>query len=136
MSLTTEYVAQMFAPLENKNGTGAAEFFAKYVDEHVDWTFGSPGATHMFAGRYKGIAEFLQATSGKMAAIFKVGDPCATSSLISADGTSAAVQIRSVGETKNGQILDESALWLVKAKDGYLVEIIFIHRLGQTYGAR
>lgn len=47
-------------------------------------------------------------------------------SIVDASGESAAVLLRTVGEAKSGLKVDDRACWVIKAKDGKLVEVRFL----------
>ncbi|KAK4700995.1 hypothetical protein P7C70_g5248, partial [Phenoliferia sp. Uapishka_3] len=121
MSLTTASVEKMFAPLANGN---APAFFHDSVSEDVVWNFGCPGANHMFAGRYEGSNAFISGTFATMAGMMKGPMKISLeSSVVAADGKTAAVQVRSEGETKSGLMCDDRACWVIKEEGGVLTEV-------------
>ncbi|KAI5478545.1 hypothetical protein MNV49_004804 [Pseudohyphozyma bogoriensis] len=122
MSLTAASVQAMFAPLASAE---PHMFFVKSISPEVVWTYGCPGATHILAGTYNGAGAMVAGTFGRLAGIFK--GPLKMellSSIIDASGASAAVTLKTTGEAKNGRKIDETSVWLIKEKDGVLIEII------------
>ena len=105
MSITAEYVSEIFKGLQE--GDGAA-FFAHVADD-VDWTV---IGTHPLAGEYLSKADFINCTFAKLSRVLPQGAQLHVEHLIVKDDQ-VVVELRSLATAKNGMRFDNRYCWNV-----------------------
>jgi hypothetical protein len=94
MSVTAEYVCEVFKGLEEGDG---ASFFS-HVDDKVDWIV---EGTHPLAGHYHSKAAFIEGTFAKLSKVLPKGAQLHVENLL-VSGDDAVVELHSLATAKNG----------------------------------
>ena len=109
MSVTAEYVSEIFKGLEE--GDGAA--FFSHVDDKVDWIV---EGTHPLAGHYHSKAAFIEGTFAKLSKVLPKGAQLHVENVL-VSGDDAAVELHSLATAKNGLRFDNRYCWMIHFKD-------------------
>ena len=105
MTVTPDYVREVFKGLEN--GDGAA--FFTHVADDVDWTV---MGTHPLAGRYRSKADFIAGTFTKLGQVLPQGAQLHMEYLI-VKGDQAVVELHSLATARNGMRFDNRYCWIL-----------------------
>jgi uncharacterized protein len=105
MSVTAEYVREIFKGLEEGDG---ASFFNN-VDDKVDWIV---EGTHPLAGHYHSKAAFIEGTFAKLSKVLPKGAQLHVENLL-VSGDDAVVELHSMATAKNGLRFDNRYCWVV-----------------------
>src|SRR5271163_1982437 len=105
MSVTAEYVREIFKGLEHGDGAG---FFA-HVRDNVDWIV---EGTHPLAGHYKSKSDFVAGTFAKLDKVLSRGAQLVVEHLLVKDDQ-AVVELHSLATAKNGMRFDNRYCWVV-----------------------
>jgi uncharacterized protein len=115
MTITSDFVREVFKGLENGDGTG----FFEHVAEDVDWIV---EGTHPLAGHYRSKQAFISGTFTKLAEVLPQGAQLHVEHLIVKDDQ-AVVELRSLATAKNGMRFDNRYCWVVYFKKGVIVRV-------------
>src|ERR1700723_4277712 len=115
MSITAEYVSEIFKGLQE--GDGAA--FVNHVDDQVDWIV---EGTHPLAGHYKSKSDFLAGTFAKLGEVLPNGAQLAIENLLVKDDQ-AVVELHSLATAKNGLRFDNRYCWVVHFAGGAIDKV-------------
>ena len=115
MSVTAEYVSEIFKGLEE--GDGAA--FFNHVDDKVDWIV---EGTHPLAGHYRSKAAFIEGTFAKLGKVLPKGAQLHVENLL-VSGDDAVVELHSLATAKNGMRFDNRYCWVVYFRRGLIVRV-------------
>jgi ketosteroid isomerase-like protein len=115
MTITSDFVREVFKGLENGDGTG----FFEHVAEDVDWIV---EGTHPLAGHYRSKQAFISGTFAKLAEVLPQGAQLHVEHLIVKDDQ-AVVELRSLATAKNGMRFDNRYCWVVYFKKGVIVRV-------------
>jgi hypothetical protein len=115
MTVTTDFVRQIFAGLERGDGAG---FFAHVADD-VDWTV---MGTHPLAGHYTSKAAFIAGTFAKLAKVLPKGTELHVDHLVVA-GDQAIVELHSEATAINGFRFDNTYCWVVYFRDQVITRV-------------
>ena len=105
MSITAEYVSEIFKGLEEGDG---ASFF-NHVDDHVDWIV---EGTHPLAGHYRSKAAFIEGTFAKLGKVLPKGAQLHVENILISDDH-AVVELHSLATAKNGLRFDNRYCWVL-----------------------
>ena len=108
MSVTAEYVSEIFKGLEEGDG---ASFFS-HVDDKVDWIV---EGTHPLGGHYHSKAAFIEGTFAKLSKVLPKGAQLHVENLL-VSGDDAAVELHSLATAKNGLRFDNRYCWVLHFK--------------------
>jgi hypothetical protein len=108
MSITAEYVSEIFKGLEEGDG---ASFFS-YVDDNVDWIV---EGTHPLAGHYHSKAAFIEGTFTKLGKVLPKGVQLHVKNIL-VSGDDAVVELHSLATAKNGLRFDNRYCWVLHFK--------------------
>jgi uncharacterized protein len=109
MSITAEYVSEIFKGLQE--GDGAA--FFNHVDDQVDWIV---EGTHPLAGHYRSKAAFIEGTFAKLGKVLPKGAQLHVENIL-ISGDDAVVELHSLATAKNGLRFDNRYCWVLHFKD-------------------
>ena len=109
MSITAEYVSEIFKGLQE--GDGAA--FFNHVDDQVDWIV---EGTHPLAGHYRSKAAFIEGTFAKLGKVLPKGAQLHVENIL-ISGDDAVVELHSLATAKNGLRFDNRYCWVIHFKD-------------------
>ena len=109
MSITAEYVSEIFKGLEEGDG---ASFF-RYVDDNVDWIV---EGTHPLAGHYRSKAAFVEGTFAKLGKVLPKGAQLHVENVL-VSGDDAVVELHSLATAKNGLRFDNRYCWVLHFED-------------------
>lgn len=115
MTITSEFVREVFKGLENGDGTG----FFEHVAEDVDWIV---EGTHPLAGHYRSKRAFIAGTFTKLAEVLPQGARLHVEHLIVKDDQ-AVVELRSLATAKSGMRFDNRYCWVVYFKKRVIVRV-------------
>ena len=115
MTITLEYVREIFKGLENGDG---ASFF-KHVAEDVDWTV---MGTHPLAGRYRSKLSFVAGTFARLEKVLPQGTQLRVEHIL-VTGEQAVVELRSFATAKNGMRFDNRYCWVCIFKNKIISEV-------------
>ena len=115
MSVTAEYVSEIFKGLEE--GDGAA--FFNHVDDKVDWIV---EGTHPLAGHYHSKAAFIEGTFAKLGKVLPKGAQLHIENLL-VSGDDAVVELHSLATAKNGLRFDNRYCWVLHFK-GKMIDVV------------
>jgi hypothetical protein len=115
MSVTAEYVREIFKGLEEGDG---ASFFS-YVDDKVDWIV---EGTHPLAGHYRSKAAFIEGTFAKLGKVLPKGAQLHVEHLL-VSGDDAVVELHSLATAKNGLRFDNRYCWVLHFK-GQTIDVV------------
>jgi uncharacterized protein len=115
MSVTAEYVREIFKGLEEGDG---ATFF-NHVDDKVDWIV---EGTHPLAGHYHSKAAFIEGTFAKLSKVLPKGAQLHVENVL-VSGDDAAVELHSLATAKNGLRFDNRYCWMIHFK-GKMIEVV------------
>jgi ketosteroid isomerase-like protein len=115
MSVTAEYVSEIFKGLEEGDG---ATFFT-HVDDKVDWIV---EGTHPLAGHYRSKAAFIEGTFAKLSKVLPKGAQLHVENLL-VRGDAAVVELRSLATAKNGMRFDNRYCWIVYFENNVIVRV-------------
>jgi ketosteroid isomerase-like protein len=105
MSVTVEYVREIFKGLEEGDG---ASFF-NHVDDKVDWIV---EGTHPLAGHYRSKAAFVEGTFAKLGKVLPKGAQLHVENVL-VSGDDAVVELHSLATAKNGLRFDNRYCWVI-----------------------
>ena len=105
MSITAEYVSEIFKGL--REGDGAA--FFNHVDDQVDWIV---EGTHPLAGHYRSKAAFIEGTFAKLGKVLPKGAQLHVENIL-ISGDDAVVELHSLATAKNGLRFDNRYCWVL-----------------------
>ena len=105
MSITAEYVSEIFKGLQE--GDGAA--FFDHVDDQVDWIV---EGTHPLAGHYRSKAAFIEGTFAKLGKVLPKGAQLHVENIL-ISGDDAVVELHSLATAKNGLRFDNRYCWVL-----------------------
>ena len=105
MSITAEYVSEIFKGLQE--GDGAA--FFNHVDDQVDWIV---EGTHPLAGHYRSKAAFIEGTFAKLGKVLPKGAQLHVENIL-ISGDDAVVELHSLATAKNGLRFDNRYCWVL-----------------------
>ena len=108
MSITAEYVSEIFKGLQE--GDGAA--FFNHVDDQVDWIV---EGTHPLAGHYRSKAAFIEGTFAKLSKVLPKGAQLHVENIL-ISGDDAVVELHSLATAKNGLRFDNRYCWVLHFK--------------------
>jgi uncharacterized protein len=115
MTVTSEYVREIFKGLEQ--GDGAA--FFEHVADDVDWiVMGS----HPLAGHYRSKSDFIAGTFAKLSQVLPRGAQLHVEHLI-VEGDQAAVELHSLATATNGMRFDNRYCWIVFFEGARIVRV-------------
>ena len=115
MTVTSEYVREIFKGLEQ--GDGAA--FFEHVADDVDWiVMGS----HPLAGHYRSKSDFIAGTFAKLSQVLPLGAQLHVEHLI-VEGDQAAVELHSLATATNGMRFDNRYCWIVFFEGARIVRV-------------
>jgi len=109
MSVTVEYVREIFKGLEEGDG---ASFF-NHVDDKVDWIV---EGTHPLAGHYRSKAAFVEGTFAKLGKVLPKGAQLHVENVL-VSGDNAVVELHSLATAKNGLRFDNRYCWVLHFED-------------------
>jgi len=109
MSVTVEYVREIFKGLEEGDG---ASFF-NHVDDKVDWIV---EGTHPLAGHYRSKAAFVEGTFAKLGKVLPKGAQLHVENVL-VSGDDAVVELHSLATAKNGLRFDNRYCWVLHFED-------------------
>jgi ketosteroid isomerase-like protein len=115
MTITLEYVREIFRGLENGDG---ASFF-KHVAEDVDWTV---MGTHPLAGHYRSKSDFVAGTFAKLGKVLPQGAQLNVEHILVTENQ-AVVELRSFATAKNGMRFDNRYCWVCIFKNKMIREV-------------
>jgi hypothetical protein len=115
MSITAEYVSEIFKGLQE--GDGAA--FFNHVDDQVDWIV---EGTHPLAGHYRSKAAFIEGTFAKLGKVLPKGAQLHVENIL-ISGDDAVVELRSLATAKNGLRFDNRYCWVLHFK-GKTIDVV------------
>jgi ketosteroid isomerase-like protein len=115
MTITLEYVREIFKGLESGDG---ATFF-KHVAEDVDWMV---MGTHPLAGRYRSKADFVAGTFAKLGKVLPQGAQLHVEHILVTDDQ-AVIELRSFATAKNGMRFDNRYCWVCVFKHKIIREV-------------
>jgi hypothetical protein len=115
MSVTAEYVREIFKGLEEGDG---ASFFV-HVDDKVDWIV---EGTHPLAGHYHSKATFIKGTFEKLSKVLPKGAQLHIENLL-VGGDAAVVELHSLATAKNGLRFDNRYCWIVYFENDVIVRV-------------
>lgn len=115
MTITLEYVREIFRGLENGDG---ASFF-KHVAEDVDWTV---MGTHPLAGHYRSKSDLVGGTFAKLGKVLPQGAQLDVEH-IQVTENQAVVELRSFATAKNGMRFDNRYCWVCIFKNKIIREV-------------
>src|SRR5271170_6913530 len=115
MTITPNFVREVFKGLENGDGTA----FFEHVAEDVDWIV---EGTHPLAGHYPSKQAFIAGTFDKLAQVLPQGAQLQVENLIVKDDQ-AVVELRSLATAKNGMRFDNRYCWVVSFRDAVIVRV-------------
>jgi ketosteroid isomerase-like protein len=115
MTITADYVRQVFKGLESGDG---AEFFAHVADD-VDWIV---EGTHPLVGHYHSKADFIAGTFAKLGKVLPKGAQLHVEHLLVKDDQ-AVVELHSLATAKNGMRFDNRYCWVNRFANGEIVEV-------------
>jgi hypothetical protein len=104
MSVTAEYVREIFKGLEQGDGVS----FFSHVDDKVDWIV---EGTHPLAGHYHSKAAFIEGTFTKLNKVLPKGAQLHVENVL-VNGDDAVVELHSLATAKNGLRFDNRYCWL------------------------
>jgi ketosteroid isomerase-like protein len=105
MSITAEYVSEIFKGLQE--GDGAA--FFNHVDDQVDWIV---EGTHPLAGHYRSKAAFIEGTFAKLGKVLPKGAQLHVENIL-ISGDDVVVELHSLATAKNGLRFDNRYCWVL-----------------------
>jgi uncharacterized protein len=109
MSITVEYVSEIFKGLQE--GDGAA--FFNHVNDQVDWIV---EGTHPLAGHYRSKAAFIEGTFAKLGKVLPKGAQLHVENIL-ISGDDAVVELHSLATAKNGLRFDNRYCWVLHFGD-------------------
>ena len=115
MTITPNFVREVFKGLENGDGTA----FFEHVAADVDWIV---EGTHPLAGHYRSKQAFIAGTFDKLAQVLPQGAQLHVEDLIVKDDQ-AVVELHSLATAKNGMRFDNRYCWVVYFENGVIVRI-------------
>jgi len=115
MTITLEYVREIFKGLESGDGAG----FFKLVAEDVDWTV---MGTHPLAGRYRSKSDFVAGTFAKLGKVLPQGAQLHVEHIL-VTGDQAVIELRSLAIAKNGMRFDNRYCWVCIFKNKIIREV-------------
>ncbi len=115
MSLTKEYVAQVFSLLEQGDFDG---YLNQYVDEGVQWTI---TGTNVLSGLYASRQDFVDNAIKKLQVSLEGGIKMKISNIY-VDGDTAIIEMEAIAKAKRGHDYDNQYVWIQRFKDGKIVE--------------
>jgi len=115
MTITLEYVREIFKGLEKGDG---ASFF-KHVAEDVDWTV---MGTHPLAGHYRSKSDFVAGTFARLGKMLPQGAQPDVEH-IQVTENQAVVELRSFATAKNGRRFDNRYCWVCMFKNRIIREV-------------
>jgi hypothetical protein len=115
MTVTAEYVRQVFEGLESGDGD---EFFAHVADD-VDWTV---EGTHPLAGHYHSKADFIAGTFDKLGKVLPKGAELYVEHLLVNDDQ-AVVELNSLATAKNGMRFDNRYCWVCTFENNLITRV-------------
>jgi uncharacterized protein len=115
MTITLEYVREIFRGLENGDG---ASFF-KHVADDVDWTV---MGTHPLAGHYHSKSDFVAGTFARLGKVLPQGAQLNVEH-IQVTENQAVVELRSFATAKNGMRFDNRYCWVCIFKNKIIREV-------------
>jgi ketosteroid isomerase-like protein len=115
MTITLEYVREIFRGLENGDG---ANFF-KHVADDVDWTV---MGTHPLAGHYHSKSDFVAGTFARLGKVLPQGAQLNVEH-IQVTENQAVVELRSFATAKNGMRFDNRYCWVCIFKNKIIREV-------------
>ncbi len=117
MSLTKQYVEELFKNLEN----GHQDKFFEQVAPDVLWHV---MGTHPLAGIYHGRQEFIDHTFARLHKMLKGGPVLKVNNVfLIADEPMAVIEMTQVSSSIKGTPFNNTYCWLVKFKDNVIVEV-------------
>ena len=105
MSITVEYVSEIFKGLEEGDGGS----FFRHVDDKVDWIV---RGTHPLAGHYHSKAAFIEGTFAKLSKVLPKGAQLHVENILVC-GDDAVVELHSLATAKNGLRFDNRYCWVL-----------------------
>jgi uncharacterized protein len=115
MTITLEYVREIFRGLENGDG---ASFF-KHVADDVDWTV---MGTHPLAGHYHSKSDFVAGTFARLGKVLPQGAQLNVEHILVTENQ-AVVELRSFATAKNGMRFDNRYCWVCIFKNKMIREV-------------
>jgi ketosteroid isomerase-like protein len=115
MSITAEYVSEIFKGLQE--GDGAA--FFNHVDDQVDWIV---EGTHPLAGHYRSKAAFIEGTFAKLGKVLPKGAQLHVENIL-ISGDDAVVELHSLATAKNGLRFDNRYCWVLHF-EGNTIDVV------------
>jgi uncharacterized protein len=115
MSVTAEYVREIFKGLEEGDGA----IFFNHVDDKVDWIV---EGTHPLAGHYHSKAAFIEGTFAKLSKVLPKGAQLHVENVL-VSGDDAAVELHSLATAKNGLRFDNRYCWMIHFK-GKMIDVV------------
>ena len=115
MSVTAEYVREVFKGLEEGDG---ASFF-NHVDDKVDWIV---EGTHPLAGHYHSKADFTEGTFAKLNKVLPKGAQLHVENIL-VSGDAAAVELHSLATARNGFRFDNRYCWMLYFENDVIVRV-------------
>ncbi|MDF1655381.1 MAG: nuclear transport factor 2 family protein [Coxiellaceae bacterium] len=115
MSLTKEYVANVFSLLETGDLDG---FLQQYVDENVQWTI---TGTNVLSGLYASRQDFVENAINKLKVSLEGGIKMNILNIY-VDGDTAVVEMEAIAKAKRGHDYDNQYVWIQRFSDGKIVE--------------
>jgi ketosteroid isomerase-like protein len=115
MTITLEYVREIFRGLENGDG---ASFF-KHVADDVDWTV---MGTHPLAGHYRSKSDFVAGTFARLGKVLPQGAQLKVEHILVTENQ-AVVELRSFATAKNGMRFDNRYCWVCIFKNKIIREV-------------
>jgi ketosteroid isomerase-like protein len=115
MTITLEYVREIFRGLENGDG---ASFF-KHVADDVDWTV---MVTHPLAGHYRSKSDLVGGTFARLGKVLPHGAQLDVEH-IQVTENQAVVELRSFATAKNGMRFDNRYCWVCIFKNKMIREV-------------
>jgi ketosteroid isomerase-like protein len=115
MTITSEFVHEIFKGLENGDG---AKFF-KHVAEDVDWIV---MGTHPLAGHYRSKSDFVAGTFAKLGKVLPQGAQLHVEHMLVMDNQ-AVIELRSFATAKNGMRFDNHYCWVCIFRNKIIREV-------------
>jgi ketosteroid isomerase-like protein len=115
MTVSSDYIREIFKELEQGDGAG---FFA-HVSEDVDWTV---MGTHPLAGHYHSKSAFIAGTFAKLDEVLPEGAQLYLQHVIVKDDE-AVVELKSMATAKNGMRFDNSYCWIIEFDGEIIVRV-------------
>jgi uncharacterized protein len=115
MSVTAEYVREIFGGLEEGDGTS----FFSHVDDKVDWIV---EGTHPLAGHYRSKAAFIEGTFAKLSKVLPKGAQLHVENVL-LSGDAAVVELHSLAIAKNGLRFDNRYCWIVYFENDVIMRV-------------